>query len=343
MPVSLFFSSFLFFSPHNRMTTRAFGHNSCCDNQSSNVVLRGKMYLTISYSSAFCLSYFPTWGGTAGTDVWMFVFLMFRWFSHYWRSTAMPWCWNTTRPNIYYLHSVNSQQWDLYLFSREEEGTLRCAGHGETDSWAGDFTHYHVNNNRQKYCFVCVSVETVAGQYSRVFPAWSNVGPPLCDQEQMSLRPDHRYRTGLGGLEGDRCCRWRDSASEECDEVSQRSLCLSAQSSQRRSGDRLPRPEFALHPSTFTIGSSSAWFASSGSDWLPCRTLSLVLTALLTHLVTSDPSTWRIITLRACSVPLNQLMWWAVSPFVARSDLLLFVLTRLNYRPLLEKLLCNIS
>lgn len=27
--------------------------------------------------------------------------------SHHWRSTAMPWCWNTTRPDIYYLHSVN--------------------------------------------------------------------------------------------------------------------------------------------------------------------------------------------------------------------------------------------
>lgn len=32
---------------NNRMTMRAFGHNLCCDNQSSNVVLRGEVYLRL--------------------------------------------------------------------------------------------------------------------------------------------------------------------------------------------------------------------------------------------------------------------------------------------------------
>lgn len=48
--------SFFYHTVNNRMTTRAFGHNPCCDNQSSNVVLRGEIYLRLSVSSLPALS-----------------------------------------------------------------------------------------------------------------------------------------------------------------------------------------------------------------------------------------------------------------------------------------------
>lgn len=54
-----------------------------------------------------------------------FFFLTFRWFSHYWRSTAMPWCCNTTQLNIYYLHSISTQQRDLF-FPGRGGGTQVC-------------------------------------------------------------------------------------------------------------------------------------------------------------------------------------------------------------------------
>lgn len=54
------------------------------------------------------------------TIIVVIVALTFWPFSHHWRSTAMPWCWNTTRPDIYYLHSVNLTNGTLVFLGRGE-------------------------------------------------------------------------------------------------------------------------------------------------------------------------------------------------------------------------------
>lgn len=125
----------------------------------------------------------------------------------------MPWCWNITRPNIYYLHSINTQH---CLFSWGEEGALRCAGH------AGRLTAEQVNshirthimyNSTQIYFIQLLKIHFQTATYT-VFFFFCSRSPGiscLCEQEQMSSTSSIQIKdTGLNWKERDRCwCRWR--------------------------------------------------------------------------------------------------------------------------------------
>lgn len=103
------------------MTRRAFGHNLCCDDQSSSVVLRGEIVDTCFHCTS---SNHWVWTQT--------FFFPFRWFSHYWRSTTTPWRRNIIQPNIYYFHFINTRPWDLSFYilgmKRVDSGDEASAG-----------------------------------------------------------------------------------------------------------------------------------------------------------------------------------------------------------------------
>ena len=119
------------------MMTRAFGHNPCCDNQSSNVVLRGEIYLRLSHFLSF--SSLPVVSALfleqreKPYDVWISIFC---YLSHSDDSVttggAQPSHDVETLPDQTFITSTQSTLSNgtfCFLFPEEEEGALRCTGH----------------------------------------------------------------------------------------------------------------------------------------------------------------------------------------------------------------------
>lgn len=181
----------------------------------------------------------------------------------------------------------------------------------------------------------------------------------------------------------DRCCCRLCSVSDSClhracdqhgspaSEVSQRSPHLSitcrtlhlfrpttpSWSSQQRSHDCLPAQYLFFIPLPFwliqdhgcvavcfTCLTDSSLTLVGSPTWL-CHGF-WILTALLTHLVTSDPSTW-LSWPSVCRVSSVVLIiwscWWAILLFVPHSDLFFYLYTCPTHHPFLVKLIFSIS
>lgn len=124
---------------NNRMMTRAFGHNPCCDNQSSNVVLRGEIYLRLSWQTStgfprrlWFLLYFLNKGKSRVTSGFLY-FVIFHiqmiqslLEEH---SQAMMLKHYPTKHLLPPLNQHSAMGPFVFFFRGEEEGALRCAGH----------------------------------------------------------------------------------------------------------------------------------------------------------------------------------------------------------------------
>lgn len=193
----------------NRMMTRAFGHNPCCDNQSTNVVLRGEIYLRLSHflssSSSPVVSSVFLEQREKPCDIWISVFC---YLSHSDDSVttggAQPSHDVETLPDQTFITSTQSTLSNgtfCFLFLEEEEGGTQVRRScGETDSWAGKFTHFI--KSPQNKCIQSFQIDFRTAPHTAFFFIFCRRWPgtsSLCEEEQMSSTSCMGSQTELEG------------------------------------------------------------------------------------------------------------------------------------------------
>jgi len=148
IPVSVHFLFFIHNMADNRMMRRAFGHNLSCDNQSSNVVLRGKIYLILSNIKILACSVYTT-KGASSWHLWFVVShvqmiqSLLEEHGHAMMLKHHPTN-NVLRSISQYFWAVGPLLCFLFCFSRWEwRGDSQvCRFCMENDSWTGDFLSF---------------------------------------------------------------------------------------------------------------------------------------------------------------------------------------------------------
>lgn len=175
----------------------------------------------------------------------------------------MPWCCNTTQLNIYYLHSISTQQRDLF-FPGRGGGTQVCKSCIETDSWAGDVgALLGVNRTRRTPLHTTLDSHNWNGRRENNMEK-EMFGVCLIVVLDMWLTWEHCIR-GYTEVNSPVCHKFRPMAL--------------SWSTQQRSHDRLSAQYFFLPPSSF--------------DWFKIMVVSLTVSpAWLTPLALVGSAAW---------------------------------------------------